>query len=151
MSMFIEHRQSGQGQIIQIPFQEWKDCVFQFRRFHHDLLNCPSDITGINHSWSMPVQMTTLSYHKKNSFLSQSSFWMFTVHYTFVVFFREALFLDFSSLSSFFQMVLYSLFVLLVIAISILTFSLMNIICPRFVSFSTGDRNNNLKSFWLND
>ena len=84
-------------------------------------------------------------------FLSQSSFWIFTVHYPLVVFFREVSFIDFSSYSSLCQTVLYSVFIVIILVISILIFCLMNMSCSAFVRFSTGNRHRQFEPFWCVD
>lgn len=76
----------------------------------------------------------------KMQFLSQSSFWMFTVHYPFVVFLRKSTLSVFNSSSTMVQIGMYSVFVVIVMALSIITYFVMYKTYPRFVRFSAGDR-----------
>lgn len=76
----------------------------------------------------------------KMQFLSQSSFWVFTVHYPFVVFLRKSTLSVFNSSSTIVQIGMYSLFVLVVLALSIITYFVMYKTYPRFVRFATGNR-----------
>ena len=76
----------------------------------------------------------------KMQFLSQSSFWVFTVHYPFVVFLRKSTLYIFNSSTTLTQIGMYGLFVVIVLALSIITYFVMYKIYPRFVRFSAGDR-----------
>ena len=76
----------------------------------------------------------------KMQLLSQSSFWVFTVHYPFVVFLRKSTLSVFNSSSTMVQIGMYSVFVLVVLALSIITYFVMYKTYPRFVRFATGNR-----------
>lgn len=88
----------------------------------------------------LAVRFTQGIVSDRMAFLSQSSFWVFTVHYPIVVFLRKSTLLVFNTSSAMVQMGMYSLFVFIVLALGFITYFVMHKTYPRFVRFATGNR-----------
>lgn len=76
----------------------------------------------------------------KMQFLSHPSFWVFTVHYPFVVFLRKSTLSVFNSSSTMVQIGMYSLLLVAVLVLCILSYCVVVALFPRFAKFATGER-----------
>ncbi|MBQ7425711.1 MAG: acyltransferase [Prevotella sp.] len=88
----------------------------------------------------LAVRLTHGKVSDRMAFLSQSSFWVFSVHYPFVVFLRKSTLYVFNSSTALTQIGMYGLFVVIVMVLSIVTYLVMYKTYPRFVRFATGNR-----------
>ena len=72
--------------------------------------------------------------------LSRSSFWVFTVHYPLVVFLRKSTLSVFNLSSTMVQIGMYSVLLVAVLVLCILSYCAVVALFPRFAKFATGER-----------